>query len=298
MGAGSLRCLRDYWNAVFRVRHEGRTYLLRVHSPLYHDARGVASELEWLLALRRDTELPVAQPIRDRRGKLVPVLDLPGLGRRACTLLSWVEGRRLARFGVPSYAKLGALTAELHAHAVSWKRPRGFVRPRWDASSFSRYVFQPHDERGWRGLPRATRRLFRSVIERVEGVERALSVTHPRAFGLVHADLHRGNVLATPRGLVPIDFDDSGFGCHLYDLAVTLTQELKSASSPHAAALIAGYRSVRPLDPELVLHLDTFVAARAVMVALFVRAWAKEDRRFAAGAEPVTRKMERFVRTL
>src|SRR5690606_27853760 len=186
------------------------------------------------------------------------------------------------RFGVPTYERLGALTAALHAHAAKWRRPRGFRRRRrWDAESLGRYPFGGDADAGWRGLAPARRRLFRRVLDRLAEIERDLRRTHPSLFGLRRADRHRGNVVSTPRGLVPIDFDDAGFGCHLCDLAATLAQERFGASSPHAAALLAGYRAVRSLDAAAAAHLDAFVAARAVTVVIIVRGWAIEDPRFA-----------------
>ncbi len=293
-----LRCLRNYWNAVFRVDAGNERFLLRLHSPRYHAPSEIACELEWVSALARDTDLVVPSPIPSRDGELAPVIALPALQSRTTTLLSWIDGRRLSRFGPRAFARIGVIAATLHAHAMSWRPAADIARPRIDVESLGRYWFAPHDERGWRGLDRATRALFRRTLDHAARVERALEASHPHTFGLAHADLHRGNVLSTARGLAAIDFDDCGYASHLYDLAIPLAASSRGRASRVAAELLAGYRSVRAIDEGLVDHLDAFVAARAVAVALFVRGWSLEDARFRDRSDVATREAVAFVRTL
>lgn len=66
-------------------------------------------------------------------------------------------------------------------------------------------------------------------------------------YGVIHADLFRDNVLwegGRPSGL--LDFYFAGADCLLLDLAVVANDWCFSAET--LAALVAGYRSVRPLD--------------------------------------------------
>jgi Ser/Thr protein kinase RdoA (MazF antagonist) len=281
--ARRVRCLRDYWNAVFRVDAREGAFLLRLHSTAYHDQRAIESELRWLEAL--DGHVRVPRGVRSRSGDYAIAIDLPELGRRTCTLLHWVDGRRASKLGGPTFEELGSVLARLHSHSEAWKRPRSFTRPRWDAAALGRYWFEPHDDRGWRGLARKRRDRYRRVLDRLASLETKLERDRPHAFGLLHADLHRGNVIRAGE-LVPIDFDDAGFGCHLYDLAVPLGAENASATSVAGRAIVRGYRRVRSLDDDLVARLDDYVAARVVAVALFLRGWAIEDPRFQARIEP------------
>jgi Ser/Thr protein kinase RdoA (MazF antagonist) len=269
-----VRCLRDYWNLVFRVQTRRGDFLLRIHSNDYHDAREIESELAWVEALGSTMRVP--EQVRSASGARVVAIDLPELGRRACTLLRWVDGRRAGPFGERTFEDLGALFARLHDHAERWTPPRGFRRPRWDANALRRYWFRPHDDRGWHGLSTRRRDRFTRAFDRLEALEEKLP---PRHFGLVHADLHRGNVIRA-RGFVPIDFDDCGFACRIYDFAVPLASAERTASSAAGRALVRGYRRVRELPDDLLRHLDVYVAARAVAVVLFLRGWALEDERF------------------
>ena len=87
----------------------------------------------------------------------------------------------------------------------------------------------------------------------------------PQTYSLIHGDLHPGNILKTGNGLQVIDFDDAGFGWHLYELAVAL---FHYQSNPHFGmirdALVAGYRSQRSLSDEALDLLPAFLLMRAL----------------------------------
>ena len=72
-----------------------------------------------------------------------------------------------------------------------------------------------------------------------------------------------------------IDFDDCGWGHFAYDLAVTVSElEHLPRRATLRAALIAGYRSVRPLSAEQEAAVDDFIALRRLQLAL----WAVQHR--------------------
>ncbi len=289
-----LRLLRDMWNLVVDVRTADARYVLRLHSPSYHRRAGVESELRWLEALRASGH-PVGTPIRARDGELTCVAE----DGRVASLLAWVSGRKVGRrLGPRTLRTLGELTARLHAHAAGWGRPADFTRPTWDADALGRHLFEPRDERGWDRVDRKHHPAFRAALARAAEAEALLRASGPDAFGLVHADLHGGNLIHAAGGLAPIDFDDCGFAPLVYDLAVPLATVGEGARSAAADALLEGYRAVRPFPDAWIDPLDAWIGARAVTVALFVAAFAidRESWRPAAerGAEATGRLLERL----
>lgn len=88
----------------------------------------------------------------------------------------------------------------------------------------------------------------------------------PDAYGLIHADLHDGNVNVGPNGeLMCFDFDHCGYGWRGYDLA-TLFRGPDSSETERAqwSALLAGYETIRPLHPDERAALPVFTACRAL----------------------------------
>ncbi len=70
--------------------------------------------------------------------------------------------------------------------------------------------------------------------------------------------------MRSSREVKVIDFDDAGFGCHLFKLATALyfIQE-ESIYSVAKDALISGYRSKRDLSDAQLRMLPMFLAARS-----------------------------------
>jgi Ser/Thr protein kinase RdoA (MazF antagonist) len=88
----------------------------------------------------------------------------------------------------------------------------------------------------------------------------------PDVYGLIHGDLGvDANMLfwhGEPRA---IDFDDSGYGYWVYDLAVALEHCWQQAAFPrYRDALLGGYAGLRSLPTEQLDQLELFIAATEV----------------------------------
>jgi Ser/Thr protein kinase RdoA (MazF antagonist) len=92
LGDARLTHLRHApWSTTFRVdvtAPPGR-YVLRIHAPETAGAAEARSELLWLAALRRDTDLGVPALVVTAEADGVP-------GPRHCVLFRWLEGRFLS----------------------------------------------------------------------------------------------------------------------------------------------------------------------------------------------------------
>lgn len=261
-------------NAVFRVEgRPGQRYMLRVHGPDTSTAGEIRSELLWLRALRRDTNLAVPEPIATTDGELVCAAAAPGVPEaRLCVLLRWIDGRILYNVepGLERLRRIGRFIARLHRHAEHFEPPPGFARDRQDARSLlGRWVTEPEARRRtWDGGPgplaKADEALIERSVERLRPAAEGLRPT-PDAFGLIHADLHPANILLHRGEVRAIDFDDCAFGYFAYDLAVLLTHLQEKHWPDQAgkrAALLQGYRSVRPFSHAQAAMLPTFMALR------------------------------------
>jgi len=260
MAGAEVSLVAQRENVVFRVAQDGRTYALRLHRPGYQTAAMMASELDWMQHLGTQGVV-VPTPLPTQTGALLIEVE----GHHA-DLLTWLPGQPLGSTGKPlvlkdregTFAKIGDLMAHVHQISDAWDLPRGFERRAWDIEGLLGEA--PLWDRFWDNPGLSSDAKSRVIAARdalrVDLTEKATD------FGLIHADMLRENVMIDGDALGLIDFDDSGFGFRLFDVATTL---LKNRTEPDydalQAAFLSGYRTVRPLNTDL---LDSFMLIRAL----------------------------------
>lgn len=272
-GAANLVPLKVRENAVFRIEVPGGgRAALRVHRPGYHSDAELESEFEWLRALA-SAGLEVPQVIRSREGRNFECVTVPGVdGSRQVDVFEWIDGRQLGSVetgleGDPhsieeQYFKIGVIAARMHNHTEGWAPPRGFVRHSWDAAGLAGE--QPFWGRFWElaALSHSQRELLLRARRRITRELTSVG-THPDCYGLIHADLVPENLLIDEDRVCVIDFDDAGYGWHLFELATSLY--FISGDSIYTTArdaLIRGYRTERMLPDAMLERLPLFLAAR------------------------------------
>lgn len=249
-------------NATFRVRGGPRPAVLRLHRPGYQDDAAIAAELAWIAALRRDTTVPVVEPLSD-------VLIDPQTGRRA-VLFAELPGGPVPdeALDVAHFAALGGIAGVFHDHAESWRRPAGFERFTWGTAE----TIGPRPRWGsWRdglAVGEAHRRAIEPAAERVAQRIDVFGRGADR-FGLIHGDLRAANLITAgpDEGFTVIDFDDCGFGWHLFEFAAAASFVETDPRLPEwAAAWTAAYRHRRALPDAHVELLPDFVLLRRLQL--------------------------------
>lgn len=288
-----LRQVSHGENTTFRVTAvDGADYLLRVHRPQRHgrgvdSAAAVRSEMQWLSAIARDSAVSAPVPLLSAAGELTVVVDNGSVpGQRVCSALHWMGGQLREHSATPVHlARVGFAMAALHEHAQRWRRSNDFVRMTWDWNTFFGDVMvygKVGAAEAWTLLPPKLRFAFERVADHVGTVMAELG-DGPDAVGLIHADMHMGNVLFHAGEARPIDFDDCGIGYWLYDIAVALWElRHKDNYAQYRAEFLGGYRAVRTLDDDVLRHLDSFIAAREVAFGLWFAGMSQTNQSFKA----------------
>ena len=280
--------LRQAGNTLFRVRtsnlpgpeapeglFEPGLYLLRVHEPGYQELEAIDLELTWLAAMRREANLPVPEPIATQDGQWVLTINVPGVpGSRNCSLLRWIKGRSVKNRFRPHHLRAqGRLLARLHQFSVQWQPPAGLSKRKFDWDG----LFQNDVGSGmanadaWALLSPLHREAFSFVAQQLRLVMddwgQDLDV-----FGLIHGDLAVDANLffwhGEPRA---IDFDDSGIGYWVYDLAVALDVCRDDPAFPrYREALLDGYAEFRSLPGKQAEQIELFLAG----IQVYWNLWA------------------------
>ena len=261
-------------NAGFRVDKAGQAYVLRIHRPWYHTLDELHSELVWTAALR-EAGLDVPEALLTADGRAYVTLPLPDSEeRRNVGVLRWVEGELLSEVIAREsdlaalsrhFEQLGRIAARIHNQSSNWNVPPGFQRHSFyvdglvgDNPFWGPFWDLPQLKPRQRELISEARCVIHQILTRYGKA--------PDTYSLIHADLHPNNLVVGERGLHVIDFDDSGFGWHQYELAVALHQSLEH---PHYQliedALIGGYRAERPLAASALALLPVFLLIRTLV---------------------------------
>jgi Ser/Thr protein kinase RdoA (MazF antagonist) len=285
----TLTLLNISENATYAVDdlQTGRRTVLRLHRRGYHDRAAISSELSWLDALRNEAGVRTPRVIPDRDGHRLLALAEEGADEpRYAVLFEWLPGTeppedRLAQ----SFMELGEITARMHEHVVSWRRPAGFTRFAWDYDGA--FGEQARWGRWQEGV--AVGPAEREVLGRLDETLRSRLARYgvdPHRYGLVHADLRLANLLVDGDRTYVIDFDDCGWSWLLYDLGAALSFIEDDPRVPELVdSWLRGYRRVRPLPADDEAEIPTFVMMRRLLLVAWIGSHAGTELAASMGAE-------------
>ncbi len=263
-------------NTTFRIYGRKEDYLLRIHRAGYHSDEAIVEELAWqqYLSLKG---VKVQEPVKSDTDQLI-VKENHALLRqpRSIDILKWQHGRILKKnVSGNQFYKLGNLTGLLHHHS------EGFVsrhRHYWSSkgllgvnSKFGQFsaLSEIYPKATYNRLLNYRQELF-NRISKYEKREQTRK-------GMLHADLHFANVVWKEGQPIPIDFDDCGVACHMYDLGVTLYssghifKDLNQlAKTKLIEQYIHGYESQQTLTIHDFRIIPTIIAGRHLSLLIWM----------------------------
>lgn len=272
--SGKLSLIKHRENAVYSLEADnGERYALRIHRAGYHSNESLKSELQWVNALK-ECGLGVPKAIVTKDGDFFAQVKTEAITEvRQVDLLIWVNGAQVGSVeeGLQSdpkqvrdnYLVIGQQAAKLHNQSSTWALPENFERHAWDTNGL--VGEQPFWGKFWE-LEVLTEEQRHRIIKARDLVRQDLLVFGQGAddYSMIHADFVPENILVEGDNVEIIDFDDAGFGWHLFEIATALYFIQDDPSYAIAKqSLIEGYRSLRELADSKLEHLSLFMVARS-----------------------------------
>ncbi|UTW01872.1 phosphotransferase [Amphritea atlantica] len=282
LDARSIELIKYRENAVFEVvTTAGVRYALRMHRPGYHSDTALRSELQWMEALNNVGVL-VPEVIPTAAGELLITEALDSIPEpRQIDLFAWIEGEQLGsvEHGLGDnaaqisalYFAIGETAGRLHNQSGDWQLPEGFERHAWDCDGL--VGEQPFWGRFWE-LELLTVEQKALIIEVREKIRLRLQQLDKSSqnYSLIHADFVPENLMADGAGVRLLDFDDAGFGWHMFELATALYFIIEEECYDIAKqALFDGYRQQRNLSEADQGLLELFLTARGFTYLGWIR---------------------------
>jgi Ser/Thr protein kinase RdoA (MazF antagonist) len=181
-------------------------------------------------------------------------------------LFEWIPGPDIGEhLSDKLVEELGTLTAKLHLHALGFKLPEGCELP----STANVFYDMPHHlfETEHEHLPDFRLEVFRQALEVTQrALDAAWARQEPR---VIHTDLHQWNFKRYRNQISVFDFEDTGFGQPIQDLATSLVYYLKrkESSGGYRDALERGYSRIAPWPAASEYELEALMAARGLLLA-------------------------------
>jgi Ser/Thr protein kinase RdoA (MazF antagonist) len=262
-------------NVTFRVTSRGNDtdYVLRLHRPGYNSIEELNSERIWAEALK-DAGILIQDSLLTNHGQHFVRVDIEGTGgQRYAGMTSWLEGMLLSDYLETNpdradrermFHRIGEIAATIHKQSTNWLEPPGFVRRRLDLEGL--LGEKPHWGRFWEhaGLTGAERVELLRGRQIVRDVLQAYGQT-PDNFSLIHADLDPDNIVKHGDDMALIDFDDSAYGWHMYDIAsVLIEHRAEPEFDALSAALLNGYEECKSLEKRDIEMLPAFLLIRGM----------------------------------
>lgn len=295
----TLSLLGKYTNTLFLVEtHNSQQYVLRVCTPGWRTKTDIQSEIMWLQALARDTDLGAPVPIAARDGKTLLETTLPDIETTYhCMLMTWLPGTLLAdNLTETTLYQMGALFARLHQHGAQFVPPQGFTTRKMDniyARNEADVLFDTAQRDAFSDNAWA---IYQKIKQQVT---ETFADLYRDATGLqvIHNDLHHENIMVDGDKLRPFDFEDTIWGFAVQDIAMAL-QDLMLDVQPDIfinlqAAFQRGYESLRPWPACHPTQIDTLRVGRMLWVANYVARYHRQHLQ-----EHINRMLKPFSRFL
>jgi Ser/Thr protein kinase RdoA (MazF antagonist) len=287
-----VECINFEFNATFAVSTEsGQKYALRMNINSTRTVPNIQAETQWVRDLARIPSINVPTPIASLDDEYLVSAHHADSGQTIYGVMySWLEGEEIG--DEPTLDQLhtvGRAMALLHENSSHFKLTDGAELPTFDDFFWGTedFLFSSQSI-----VPPREKELLQQAHDLIMKYTDELYATSE--VHIIHADLHGWNLMWHEGQLSIFDFDDCGYGVEAQDIAVALYY----LDTPEQdAALLDGYRSVRPLPTYSEKAMKALLLQRRLLLLnyLFETKNAEHKEMLPAYLEKTIERVSRFL---
>lgn len=247
-------------NVVYKITATEGVYLLRIHARSFRTAQAIEQELQYIALLRADG-FDLQVPLKSINDDQVMHID-----GNIITVLSWQLGNKKHKsIRDEHFEILGDYLAKLHSFSLKNNHKiASNHREYWTADNL---IGSNPILGAFTGLE-AYKDFDRNIFEttRLQTLYRLRNhqENSPQRFGMIHADLHFGNILWHKNKIRAIDFDDCGIGSYLHDLSIPIISINSATPQHHRDILLNAYCKIHSLNQSDLGLIDDYILSRHI----------------------------------
>ena len=264
LGECELESINHEFNSTFKVTaSSGERFALRINVNSKRTLPNLKAEIFWVEQLAAVEGLTVAAPVKNRAGEYISTARHPLLERDLyAVLFRWLEGEELGDEPTEEMMRAaGRAMARMHAAAKETKLPEGASLPLVDDVFWSYgNAIEPSED-----VSPEDKATIARAVKKIENITRELYARNSPQ--LIHADIHRWNVMWQSSDVAIFDFDDCVIGLPVQDIAVTLYY---NDTAEQDAAFLAGYQEFAPLPQYTEDEMNALKMQRRILLLSYI----------------------------
>lgn len=270
-GAYEFESINHEFNSTFRVVSEsGASYALRINVNSDRTLANLNAEIAWVNSI---DAVKTPKPVANKAGQFVGSGYHEASARHlSAVVYDWLDGEEPGdEPTLEQVHAMGVAMARLHDSSRDFVLPSGAELPVLDDFLWG----MPNLLMGVASkLDAAEQHLVAGAKAKIESVIAELQLDDiPQP---IHADLHPWNVMWHEGELAVFDFDDSGIGLPVQDLATSLYY---LDTDEQDQALLEGYVTVRPLPTYTKRQMDLLVLQRRLILLNYLHETSTPEHR-------------------
>jgi Ser/Thr protein kinase RdoA (MazF antagonist) len=200
-----------YENKTFGFDTAENRFVVRVTPPDHKTTAEVNAEMDWLLYLS-ENDAPVERVIPSKNDCLVETVETDA-GTISIVCFEWAPGQLVKKedFSPELFQTWGEAVGMMHRLTKDYRPPtQSSGRLQWFDDEYLDRALIPSDQE--------------KVLQRFDALmDHFKNQPSTRdSFGLIHQDVHHGNLFLDGKRLTVLDFDDSLYGFFIFDIANAL----------------------------------------------------------------------------
>ncbi len=263
--------LGGFENFIYEYEKNGSEYILRFVHSTHREFKHVYAELEFIDYLSKNgANVSTVVPSTD--SELVFKVNCNDKDYFSVCVFTKAPGAFVSREDRTSHFSynLGKAVGKLHKLAKNYKP--NYVRYHWHEEDFI--------DMGRRNIPSEHKEILDLTIRQMDEIKKF--ERDRDSYGLIHTDLHFGNMFFDGQNLTFFDFDDCAYMHFISDIAIIIFYQfcfeekyIEQKIIDFIKPFMQGYETENRLDRKWFLKLNSFFKLRELILIIVI--FASED---------------------